>query len=207
MLHRRTLGVSVLFLSCLVGAAKDKKKALLPADVLQAKTVLVIIDPNAGMAIEDPNANRIAQEDVEKALMKWGRFSLAVEGSTADLIITVRKGNGKLVQPAITGIPINNRPVILEPTDSGARIGVQQRNPSDASNPPSPHPEAEVGSSEDMFTVYRGTTKDDPYSTPLDAPAVWRYTAEDALRSPGVPAVEVFRKLITESEKQLASTP
>ncbi len=33
---------------------------------------------------------------------------------------------------------------------------------------------------------------------------VWRYTAKDALESPGVPAVEVFRKLIADSEKQLA---
>ena len=54
--------------------------------------------------------------------------------------------------------------------------------------------------------VYRGS-KDDPYWTPLDAPPVWRYTAKDALDSPGVPAVEVFRKLIADSEKQLAGTP
>jgi hypothetical protein len=54
--------------------------------------------------------------------------------------------------------------------------------------------------------VYR-SSKDDPHVTPLDAPAVWRYTAKDALQSPGVPAVEVFRKLIAESEKQLAGTP
>jgi len=56
-----------------------------------------------------------------------------------------------------------------------------------------------------MFVVYRGTT--DPNSSPLDAPSVWRYSGKDALASPSVPAVEVFRKLIAESEKQLASHP
>ena len=93
---RRILALSVLLLSCLVGTAKDKKKVLLPADVLQAQTVLVVIDPNAGIDAQNPNANRTAQEDVEKALMKWSRFSLALDARTADLIITVRKGSGKI---------------------------------------------------------------------------------------------------------------
>jgi len=52
--------------------AKDKKE-ILPADVLEAKTVLVVIDPNAGISSSSPNENRTAQEDVEKALMNWGR--------------------------------------------------------------------------------------------------------------------------------------
>jgi hypothetical protein len=56
-----------------------------------------------------------------------------------------------------------------------------------------------------MFVVYRGTT--DPNSSPLDAPSVWRYSGKDALASPSVPAVEAFRKLIAESEKELASHP
>ena len=41
----------------------------------------------------------------------------------------------------------------------------------------------------------------------LDAPAVWRYSAKDALRSPDVPAVDVFRNLIKEAEKQQSATP
>jgi hypothetical protein len=57
-----------------------------------------------------------------------------------------------------------------------------------------------------MFVVYRGN-KDEPDWNPLDAPAVWRYSGKDALASPSVPAVDVFRKLIAESEKQLASNP
>jgi hypothetical protein len=47
-----------------------------------------------------------------------------------------------------------------------------------------------------MFEVYRGGIVD-----PLDAPAVWRYTAKDCLRAPQVSAVEEFRKAIAEAEK------
>lgn len=210
---RKSLAISVLLLSSLVAAAKDKKKTLLPADILQAQTVLVVIDPNAGMDIQDPNANRIAQVDVEQALMKWGRFSLAMDASTADLIITVSKGNGKIVQPTIGGVPNNNRPVIFDPSDSGGRIGARQGstgNPGDPSNPQSPssspRPEIAAGQSQDMFVVYR-SNRNDPHDTPLDTPAVWRYTSGDALHSPDVPAVDEFRKLIAESEKQLAGKP
>jgi hypothetical protein len=50
--------------------------------------------------------------------------------------------------------------------------------------------------------VYR-ENKADLQDSPLDSPAVWRYTAKDALESPDVPAVEVFRKAIADTEKQL----
>jgi hypothetical protein len=172
---------------------------------------LVVVDPKAGVDVEDPNANRLARVDVEQALMKWGRFSLATDASTADLIITVSKGNGKIVQPTIGGVPNNNRPVILEPSSPGGRIGIRQGNngnPGDPSNPQSsdPHPEVQAGPSRDMFVVYRNH-KGDSGNSPLDAPPVWRYSSGDALHSPDVPAVDKFRDLIAESEKQLAGKP
>ena len=207
MANARSFAISVLLLSCLFATAKDKKKTLLPADVLRARSVLVLVDPNSGMDVRNPNANRTAQEDVEKALMNWGRFSLAMDAQNADLIITVRKGSGKIAQPTIGGVPNNNRPMILEPTDSGGRVGVQHGSPGGAGDPPDPQPQVQVGQSQDTFVVYRGSSKDDPHWDPLEAPPVWRYTAKDALDSPGVPAVEVFRKLIADSEKQLAGTP
>jgi hypothetical protein len=213
MRYRKILVFSLLALSSLIGVAKDKKKTVLPADILRAQTVLVVVDPNAGMDVADPNANRIAQVDVEQALMKWGRFSLAMDASTADLVITVSKGNGKIAQGDIGGVPVNNRPVIFQPNNSGVLIGGRQGNngnPNDPSNPqsqpPDPRPQATVGQSQDMFVVYRNN-KNDPQSAPLDTPAVWRYTSRSALRSPDVPAVDEFRNVIAESEKQLSGKP
>jgi hypothetical protein len=63
-------------------------------------------------------------------------------------------------------------------------------------------PQAEIGLTQDMFVVYRSHAVN-----ALDAPPVWRYIAKDALESPDVPAIEVFRALIAQSEKQLAKTP
>jgi len=217
MPFRTLLTLSAIFLFGALTLAKDKKKAVLPPDVLHAGTVLVIVDPSAGVDAADPNANRLARADVEQALDKWGRFRLVQEGFTADLVIMVRKGNGKAVQPTIGGTPINGIPPVsvgstTSPTQTTTRAGGRWGNsgiPSDPSNagtqPSTPRPQVEVGSSQDMFVVYRGNMN--PNSSPLDAPAVWRYSAKNALASPSVPAVEAFRKLVVESEKQLASHP
>jgi len=209
MRHRRFLaGLLVLVMGCMVAAAKDKKKKiLLPADVLQARTVLVVVDPEAGVSVDAPNANRTAQEDVEKALMKWGRFEMVSDVADADLVMEVRKGNGKIAQPTIGGLPTNSRPVVLEPTDSGGRASAGTIPPFGGDSPagaqrPEPSPQIEVGAADDVFAVYRGKR-----DSPLAAPAVWRYMAKDALSSPGVPAVDAFRKLMVEAEKQQASTP
>ena len=60
-----------------------------------------------------------------------------------------------------------------------------------------------MGGAQDMFVVYRGN-KANLQDSPLASPPVWRYTAKDALESPDVPAVEVFRKAIADTEKQLS---
>jgi hypothetical protein len=209
MRYQRVFAASlVLAMCCAVATGKDKKKKiLLPADVLQARTVLVVVDPDAGMSPDAPTANRMAQEDVEKALMKWGRFELVPNVSTADLVIMIRKGNGKIAQTTIAGMPTNSRPVVLEPTDSGGRASGGTIPPFGGTDPagaqrPEPSPQVEAGAVDDMFVVYRGKRGD-----VLDAPAVWRYSTKDALSSPGVPAVDAFRRLIAEAEKQQASTP
>jgi hypothetical protein len=211
---RKVIAVTAIILCSALASAK--KKAILPADVLRARTVLVIVDPSAGVDARDPNANRAARADVEKALDQWGRFTRVQDGFTADLVITVRKGNGKLIQPTIGGTPINGTPPVSggttsTPTQTTTRGGVRWGggNPNDPSSggtqPSTPEPQIEAGSSQDMFVVYRGST--DPNSSPLDAPSVWRYSGKDALASPSVPAVEAFRKLIAESDKELASHP
>src|SRR5579863_9138369 len=140
----------LLLLCCTFAAGKDKKKIILPADVLRAETVLVVIDPDAGIAADAPLANKMARDDVERALMKWGRFRLANDASNADLIITVRRGSGKVAQPTIGGVPSNDRPVIFQPTDSGGRIGGSRGTPPTPGDPtasqyPNPTPQVEVG--------------------------------------------------------------
>jgi hypothetical protein len=205
MAHRRNLVLCMLFLSCLIAVAKDKKKSPLPIDILQAHTAWVIIDPAAGVDVKDPNVNRIAINDVQNALAKWGRIMPVTDSSQADLIIVIRKGNGKLVQPTIAGTPINAPPpVIAQRTDSGINASGRTGPPLDTSDP---RPQMEVGSTQDTFAVYRGTpvyANSANDANPLDSPPAWRYTAKDALASPGVPAVDQFRKVIAESEKALA---
>jgi hypothetical protein len=205
--YQNRLVFLTLLVCCLPALSKDKKKVILPADVLRAQTVLVVIDPLAGVAIDAPNANNIARNDVENALMNWGRFTLANDVSTADLVICIRKGHGKIAEGTIGGIPNNNRPAILQPTDGGIRTGASQGTPSlpgdpTAPAPANPRPQVEGAQPDDGFAVYRGKRAD-----VLDEAPVWRYRGKDGLESPGVPAVEAFRKLIAEAEKQQAGTP
>jgi len=83
---KRASAVFLLSLLATWGFAKDKTKNILPAYVLQAKTVAVVIDPSAGISIDDPRANEMAQKDVEAAFLKWGRFEPVSDPKTADLI-------------------------------------------------------------------------------------------------------------------------
>jgi hypothetical protein len=69
----------VLFFTSLA-IAGNKKRILVPDYVLRAPTVRVVIDPDAGTSMKSPQANKTAQDDVEKALMKWGRLSPVIEG-------------------------------------------------------------------------------------------------------------------------------
>lgn len=180
--------------------AKEKKPAL-PEYVLRARTVLVVIDPDAGEPLDQPNANATARDNVEKALLDWGRFSLVMDGQESDLIISVRTGNGRSVRPTIKGGPIDQRGGVAQSTDTSIRIGAQQGRPPLAdpgSNPQDrgPHISNDVGPAEDMFAVYRGGVSD-----PLNSSPVWRYLAKDCLREPNVAAVEEFRKAIAQAEK------
>ena len=189
-----------LFLIVIPFAPAKDKKEILPAYVLNARTVAVVIDPDAGRSLSNPNENRTAEEDVEKALMNWGRYSVVLDPLTADLVISVKRAHGKPVTPTIGGIP-NERPVIVEPIDSGIRVGGEHGPaPVTANAPPSgPLPQGEIGPSEDTFALYRGRA-----DYPLDSPAVWRYVAKDGLSSPSAPAVAQFQKVIEQTEKELA---
>ena len=182
--------------------AKDKNKSSLPEYILRATTVLVVVNPDAGEPLDQPMTNATARENVEKALMEWGRLKPVMDGEESDLVIAVRTGSGKMVRPTIKGGPIDNRPGVMQPVDGGIRIGGQQGRPPSTTNTGAgpqntgPHISNEVGASEDTFEVYRGGVQ-----YPLDSPAVWRYIAKDCLRAPKVSAVEEFRKAIADAEK------
>ena len=207
MLSRLSLLLSLALLLAGLAPANNKKKDSLPAEVLDARTVVVLVDPDAGMSTSAPLANKTAQDDVEKALANWGRLKLVlIGGNNADLVITVRKGNAKIVQPTVSGEPANDRPVVVVPSDTGIHIGVQQGRPADSTQPPPADTSAglggEVGPTEDTFLVYRGGSG----SPPLERAPVWRYVAKNGLRSPDVPAVAEFRKAVEAALKQQQKT-
>lgn len=196
--------MSTLIAVCLLatlGFAKDKKKNTLPTYVLRAQTVAVIIDPTAGFTIDDPRANQVARQDVESALLSWGRYNPILQTNDADLIIVVRKGNGRMVNDTIHDPRQNNRPGSVIPADNGTSISGQHGTPA---NQPDPGvaPQMDIGQSEDSFLVYEGGG-----DRPLDRAPVWRYTTKDGLLSPAVPAVDAFRKAVADAEKAAAKTP
>ena len=203
--------ISIFFLILLLLAplvnAKSKKKQVLPDYVLKAQTVLVVIHPDAGEPLTNPTANRTAQDNVEKAMMKWGRFNLVMDAQTADLVVAVRKGHAG--GPTVSNSPADNRPVIYQPSGGDIRVAGQHGRPPDLTNPDlggsadrGPHVNNEIGPSEDTFEVYRGGVEH-----PLDTSPVWRYMAKDALNEPRVTAVEEFQKMINDSEKQRQQKP
>src|SRR5579859_949272 len=189
------------------GLAKDKAKGTLPTYLLNARTVLVLIDPEAGVSLDDPKANEVARKDVETALLNWGRLQPVMSAQAADLIIVVRRGHGRMVSRTVTDPRQNGHPGTVNPYDSGISIGAQhgkQSNPVDAQNPgatqDSPHSQTEIGEANDSFSVYAGGVDD-----PLDSNPAWKYVAKDALHPHTVPAVAEFRKALAEADKQASA--
>lgn len=188
--------------------AKDKKKDSLPAYILQARTALVVIDPDAGEPLDQPYSNANARDNVEKALMEWGRFDLVLQGQNPDLIFVVRTGNGRAMRPTVKGGPVDQRGGSGQSTDSTIRIGGQQGQApplnDPGATPPStgPHMSNEVGPSDDMLAIYRGGAVE----YPLDSPPIWRYVGKDSLQAPSVAAVEELRKAIANAEKPQTQT-
>src|SRR5271165_733783 len=204
-----TVAMALVVMSAEMASAKKKEKVYLPDFVFKAQTVLVVILPDAGEPTNDPFANRKAQEEVEKAFMKWGRYRLALDTNTADLVIAVLKGTGKVANPTINGGPIDTRPGTIETTEDQIRVGVHQGRPPDVTQQGAPtgtdrpndraHTGMEVGAEDDTFMVFQGGVQ-----YPVDNAPVWKYIAKDGLKPPGVAAVEQFRKVVEESEKAAA---
>lgn len=201
-----------LALACLLlpSALAKSNKPTVPRYILDAHTVAVMIDPNAGISVSDPNANQTAQRDVEAALLKWGRFTTVLSPVDADLILVLRKGHGKLADATISDPRQNSRPGSATTTDDGISIGAQHgtpppgsqgsRNPNQTAPPPGAHPQAEISNMDDSFQVFEGKTGNNP----SDSIAGWQWIHKNGLHSHDVPAVDEFRKAIAEAEKQAA---
>jgi hypothetical protein len=193
---------SVLFSLILIASfapAKDKSKSSLPAIILRAETVAVIVNPGSEVPLANPGENRDAQSDVEQALTKWGRLRVVMDPSTADLVISVRRGRG--LSPTIAGAIRTNVPSCCNLARAVRASGFKPANRLAQARAirktPTPRPGMETGSPEDVFEVYRGQD-----ANTLDGSPLWRYMGKNAFRPPAVPAVEQFRKAIEEAEKQ-----
>lgn len=197
-------------LAASIAQAKGKPKEILPPYVLTARTVSVVIDPHAGISLDDdPNANQIARRDVEAALQSWGRLEPALAGQPTDLIIVIRRGHRRQVDETMPDPRQNDRIGGINSSNDSMSVGGRQGTPGSqspgqpSSGPPAARfpqapaaPQTEVGGEDDSFEVYNGTI-----ARPLDASPAWRYTAHDALRPHNVPAVDQFRKAVAAADK------
>ena len=178
---------TALLVASASASPKNKKTALLPDFVWQAQSVAVVILPDSPEPADDPLANHKAQENVEQAFLKWGRFRVEQEPSVADLVIGVKKGTGKLANPTISHGPMDSPPGTIEATDDTIRVGAKGRGSDDAK----PAPGVEVGAVDDTLEVFQSGS-----SAPI-----WRYIAKDSLKAPGVAAVGKFREAVEEAEE------
>jgi hypothetical protein len=217
---KMSVRVSGFLLACLLVAAPGlaKDKAILPVYILTAHTVVVLIDPEAGIDIQDPRANQVAQKDVETALAKWGRFEVLNGAQKADLVVVIRRGHKRMTDVTMND-PTQNSRVGVTPTDSSIGAGGQiGRAPVVGGYPDSPSaraaqaqaqnqaqnqtgtPQAEIGFTDDSLVVYSGASEH-----PTDSVPGWRYVGQEGLRSHSVPAVDDFRKAVAAAEKAAAA--
>jgi hypothetical protein len=220
MQRRLSMFVTVGLVLVVPMFAKSKDKAL-PQYILQAHTVAVIVAPAKEIDPEDPQADLIAQKDVETALTKWGRFQPVNNTLGADLIIMVHKGREKPVDATMSdpnqnrsggvnpannggpmGAPSGGSPGGGYPTTGGQPVGGQRYPQSGSQQPPTPQvptPIMEPVDTEDSFTVFDGRAERRMEDTPG-----WRYVGLDGLHSHTVPVVESFKKAVIAADKAAA---
>ena len=194
---RRAVTLTVfatLTIPVLTSAKEKQPKSPMPFTVLKAQTIAVVINPDAGRSVRNPQGNETAQRDVETALGNWGRFQTTISYLNADLIIVIRKGTGHIADATISDPRSNGVPV----GQAGNQPGLDNRPP--PTNPGTPTAQGDISSTEDSFLVYDGKTQ-----APLNSPPIWRYNGMDGLRSHSVSAVDAFRKAVTETEKIAAA--
>lgn len=193
-----SIRLSIVFflslLSVFQADAKNKKKQPVSEDVLKAQTVLVVVLPDTRATVTNQADTQTVRDELEKALRKWGRFSL-VHSPPADLLIVAHQGH--VEAPKISIPPVDTRSV-MHPNPPPYPDTPGLRPPRESAQ----RAAAELRSEEDTFEVYSGGV-----DHPLDASPLWQYRAKLALHGPKVAAVEQFRKAIDESEKLSQQKP
>ncbi|HSY11477.1 MAG TPA: hypothetical protein VK976_04745 [Verrucomicrobiae bacterium] len=201
--------VSFVLVAAVANAQQQPISQIYKQDILDARTIAVVAYPSS--AAGDSQENQRSRLEVQNAMRQWGKYQVVADASVADLIMVVRKGHA---QAATIGGPTGTSPATVDPLGSGVNIGVHRgQNPtlsrSDSSQISSqPRSGSEVGSPDDLLEVYRGRQplsgdgSRDATQYPLDEPAVWTYTAKDALKSPKIEAVAEFRKAVEAAEKK-----
>ena len=210
MSRRLFLLVPLALLLPLTASAKDKKdknKPQISPLVLRAETVRVVIDPDVGEPLDQPQSNAMARDNVEKALTEWGRYRVVMDGEASDLVIAIHTGDDRMARPTVRGGPMDQRAGVGQETPGTIRMGGQRgqppfNDPMDPNNPQNQGPARvgnEVGPRTDSFMVYQGRSWG---GNSLDSPPLWRYEVKHCLdATPQVKAVEELRKAIAEAEK------
>lgn len=184
---KRAVVVLVVVVALMAMSADAKKKPSLPAELLKAKFVTVMIYPNGTENVRGNNvsfgADRRALANVETAIKKWGRWTVLSSEDQADIVIAVRKGRGPSESVGVPGTTY--------PPSIGVSTGV------------------EVGPSEDMIAIYaahRGAENSVWHrgDTPIDGVLLWRVIQSGALSGPEVPGIQQLRKQIEQAETEKA---
>src|SRR5438128_11980564 len=101
MAKRSAMVITLVMLA--ISASPKEKKEIVPALILRAQYVAVIVDPEAGISAANRGENGIARSGVEAAIGRWGRVSLSVYPENAAWVVVVRVG-GKAIKRTTGGI-------------------------------------------------------------------------------------------------------
>ena len=210
-MNRSTWILGSVLLAALAVAQQKPISLQYQRDFVEARTIAVVAASQSQLSAEGAQENERARLEVQQALRNWGKYQVTQDTRSADLIVVVRKGH----RQATTVDPSSPPPVVFGPGDSGTNIGIHrgQNPPLSRTDPTSTRVSSarigsEISSGEDLFEVYLGSTplpgdaSRNMTQYPLDEPPAWSYAADDALKSPKLEAVVVFRKAVEAAEKK-----
>jgi hypothetical protein len=163
-----------LLLALLTPLLFAKNKQVFPKLIVNARYVMVTT--SFGDFPSDTRimpGDRRAMADVQEAIQKWGRYSLAYSPQDAELIIVVRKGR---IAEALAGVHVHG--------------GTGQPDPSIE-----PQVNGDAGDPQDMVMIYDA-------SLGTDSPPLWRSREKGGLEPPQMKLLEKLRSDVDAAAKQ-----